>query len=221
MPDTNENCTEIEQAERKKFKAKVESGTIENSRREVKGEAGSKPRHRHKVPHSLKGPEEGGSKRQGPEDKDASPQLEKGCREVSGRNRILTHLGSWANPNLSWVRSCWLSFIQVISRTTRKRWGYFLSPISNNCKYTSRNLNYFCLNYFCVCVSVVCFPFEMLLEVLAKLTFRKDQEKNLSTHWYGWEKKSGCSQHSGKEKQYSQHTCLAPFYAHKIEIATD
>lgn len=59
---------------------------MEGSRREVEGEAGSKPRDRHKVFHSLKGPEQCGSERQGPEEMDASYQLEKGHREVSGRN---------------------------------------------------------------------------------------------------------------------------------------
>lgn len=61
MLQPNKNCTEIEQAERKGSKAKVESGTTENSRREVRGEAGSKPRDRHKGSISLKGPEQGGT----------------------------------------------------------------------------------------------------------------------------------------------------------------
>ena len=61
----------------------MDSGTGENSRRD-RGKAGSEPRDRHTGSHSLKGPEEGGPQREGPEETDTSPQLEKGCGESSG-----------------------------------------------------------------------------------------------------------------------------------------
>lgn len=67
-------------------KAKIESGTTGNSRRQVEGEAGSKLRGRHKMSHSPKGSEQGGPEKQGPEEVHTSPQLEKGIGEGSGRD---------------------------------------------------------------------------------------------------------------------------------------
>jgi hypothetical protein len=87
------NCTEIKQAEREKSKEEVESGAMQNCRREVKKDACSKPSHTQKVFHLPKGPEEGTHGRPGPEEMmDRSPPAgEEGAEKVpTGSNSYPT-----------------------------------------------------------------------------------------------------------------------------------
>lgn len=100
MPQANKNCREIQQADRKGSKAKLGIWNHGDLQETGRGKAGSKPQDRHEGSYALEGPEQGGSKREGPEEMDASPQLEKGCGLSSQRDQILTQLGRWANPNL-------------------------------------------------------------------------------------------------------------------------
>lgn len=110
MLQPNKNCTEVEQAGGggdQKQRWGLEPRKAPGERWE--GRLARSPEADAKGPSHLRDQNRVGPR--GRVQRRWTPALswKKGCGESSRRNRILAQLGSWANPNLPWVRSCWLS----------------------------------------------------------------------------------------------------------------